>query len=127
MANDVTYQSATLATPPSGTVVATQDLGSGRQIQCVLVGGAGTVTGSNVSASATSVTVLSANAARVGATIWNDSASYCYLKMGTTAAATDAVVKMSPGAYYEVPFGYDGRIDGIWDTATGAARVGEWT
>lgn len=127
MANDVTYQSATLATPPSGTVIATQDLGAGRQIQCVLVGGAGTVTNANVSASATSTTLLAANAARVGATIWNDSAAYLYVKMGTTAAATDAVVKMSPGSYYEVPFGYDGRIDGIWEAATGAARVAEWT
>ena len=127
MANDVTYQSATLATPPSGTVIATQDLGAGRQIQCVLVGGAGTVTNANVSASAASTTLLAANAARVGATIWNDSAAYLYVKMGTTAATTDAVVKMSPGSYYEVPVGYDGRIDGIWEAATGAARVAEWT
>jgi hypothetical protein len=127
MANDVTYQSSTLATPPSGTVVATQDLGSGRQIQMVLVGGAGTVTNANVASSASSVTLLSANAARLGATLWNDSNASCFVKMGTTAVATDAVVKMGPGSYYEVPYGYDGRIDGIWDVATGAMRVGEWT
>lgn len=127
MANDVTYQSATLATAPSGTVVATQDIGSGRQVQMVLIGGAGTVTNSNVASSATSVTLLAANAGRLGATISNDSGASCYVKMGVTASATDFVVKLGPGSYYEVPYGYDGRIDGIWDAASGTARVAEWT
>ena len=60
MANDVTYQSATLATPPSGTVVATQDVGAGRQLQCVLIGGAGNVT--HTGAATFDTSVLATNA-----------------------------------------------------------------
>jgi hypothetical protein len=48
-----------------------------------------------------------------------------YLKLGATASATSFTTKMNPGAYYEVPFGYTGAIDGIWDTATGNARITE--
>jgi hypothetical protein len=34
---------------------------------------------------------------------------------------------MVADAYYEVPFGYTGRIDGIWASANGNARVTEMT
>lgn len=86
-----------------------------------------TPTLSNVSASATSVTVLAANSARDGATIWNDSSAILYLKLGATASATSCTVKMVADAYYEVPYGYTGIIDGIWASATGSARVTEIT
>lgn len=112
---------------PTSSKIATVDLGGGRHAQVMLVGGAQTGTGSNVAASATSVTLLSANTGAVGRTIYNDSASACYVKMGTTASATDFAVKMSPGGYFEVPYGYQGRIDAIWDTATGNARIVEYT
>jgi hypothetical protein len=49
------------------------------------------------------------------------------VKFGATAATTSYTVKMVGGAYYEVPFGYTGVIDGIWDSATGAARMTELT
>lgn len=86
-----------------------------------------TPTLSNVSASASSVTVLAANSARDGATIWNDSSAILYLKLGATASATSCTVKMVADAYYEVPYGYTGIIDGIWASATGSARVTEIT
>lgn len=128
MANDLTTQSATPATVPASSKIATIDLGgAGRHAQIVLIGGATAVTGSNVSASASSVQLLAANTARVGATLYNDSASNCYVKLGTTASTTDFIVEMSPGGYYEVPYGYNGRIDGIWDTAVGSMRIGEFT
>ena len=63
------------------------------------------------------------NAARKGATIHNDSTQILYVKFGTTASATSYTVKMVADAYYEVPFGYTGRIDGIWASANGNARV----
>ena len=50
-----------------------------------------------------------------------------YVKFGTTASATSYTVKMVADAYYEVPFGYTGRIDGIWASANGNARVTEMT
>jgi hypothetical protein len=86
---------------------------------------AGTATLSNISASASSVTLLSANAARLGATILNDSAALLYVKFGTTASASSHTVQLVTGAYYEVPANYTGRIDGIWASATGSARVTE--
>lgn len=88
---------------------------------------AGTSTLSNVSGSASSVTVLAANTSRLGATIYNDSTAVLYLKFGTTASTTSFTVKLQPDDYYEVPFGYTGTIDGIWASATGAARVTELT
>lgn len=79
----------------------------------------------NVSGSASSVTVLALNAQRRGATIYNDSTAILYLKLGATASTTSFTVKMQPDSYYEVPFGYTGVIDGIWASATGSARVVE--
>lgn len=86
-----------------------------------------TATLSNVASSATSVTLLASNANRLGATIYNDSTRALYLKFGTTASATDFTVLLVSGAYYEVPFGYTGRLDGIWVAANGFARLTELT
>ena len=88
---------------------------------------AGTATLSNVSSSATNVTVLAANTARLGASVVNDSTQVLYLKMGTTASTTSYTVKLAAGAYYEVPFGYTGILDGLWASANGSARVTELT
>jgi hypothetical protein len=88
---------------------------------------AATATLSNVASSASSVTLLSANTSRKGATIHNDSTQIVYVKFGTTASATSYTVKMVADAYYEVPFGYTGRIDGIWASANGNARITEMT
>lgn len=86
-----------------------------------------TATRSDVAGNAASTTLLASNAARKGATIFNDSTALLYVKFGTTASATDFTVKMFPGDYYEVPFGYSGRIDGIWASAAGNARMTELT
>jgi len=124
MANDLTT-TTTVATIPNATVINTIDTGSGHT-QAVGFQ-AGTATHSNVSASATNVTVLAANTARLGATIYNDSNSPVNIKLAATASATSFAVRMSPGGYYEIPFGYNGIIDGIWDVANGSARVVEFT
>ena len=84
-----------------------------------------TSTLSNVAGSITSVTVLAANTARLGATIQNDSAAILYLKFGATASTTSYTVQMAANSYYEIPFGYTGILDGIWSSATGSARVTE--
>lgn len=88
-----------------------------------------TATETSVADSATNVTLLSANANRLGATIENDSSAALKVKLGTTASATSYTVRMVQYAYYEVPYGYTGQIDGIWDTdpADGAARITELT
>jgi hypothetical protein len=88
---------------------------------------AATPTVGNVASSATTGTLLASNAARLGAAVYNDSTQILYLKLGATASATSHTVQLVAGAYYEVPFGYTGVIDGIWASANGAARVTEVT
>lgn len=92
-----------------------------------------TATVSRVAANAASVTLLAANAARNGATICNNSNQTLYVKLGTTAnigAGTESFTAIlapkdtnNVGGYYEVPFGYSGRIDGIWAAADAAGEA----
>lgn len=87
-----------------------------------------TPTLSNVSASASSVTVLAANSSRLTATVYNDSSAILYLKFGTTASTTSFTLAMAAGSYAEFPktlYG-TGIVTGIWASATGAARVTEY-
>lgn len=81
----------------------------------------------NISAdSVSSVTLLSENAYRLGASIYNDSSAYLYIKAGTTASATSYTIKMSPNTYYELPYNDTGRYDAIWSATNGSARITEW-
>jgi hypothetical protein len=81
---------------------------------------------SNVAASVTSGTLLAANTARMGATVWNDSTSVLYVRLGAgTASATAATVKLVADAYYELPYGFTGAVVGVWVSAVGSARVTE--
>lgn len=96
----------------------------------VRVVGASPATGttSSVAGSASPVTILVANTARMGATVFNDSASLLYLLLGAgTASATVFTVQMQPYAYYEVPFNFNGILTGLWVSATGSARITEIT
>lgn len=90
-----------------------------------------TGTPATVAASATSVTLLAANAARRGGTIVNESTAILYVLLGTPATATSYTVALAPmgtvGSYYEIPFNYTGIVTGIWASATGNARVTELT
>jgi epidermal growth factor receptor substrate 15 len=86
-----------------------------------------TPTSTSVAGNASSVQLLAANASRRGATLFNDSTAVMYVKLGTTASATSFTVRLLANAYYEVPFSYNGRIDGIWVSATGNCRLTELT
>jgi hypothetical protein len=87
-----------------------------------------TGTQSIVAGNAGDVTILAANTARLGATIYNDSTAFLYLLLAnTTSSATVFTVKLAAGGYYEVPFGYAGVVKGIWSSAAGNARVTELT
>lgn len=83
--------------------------------------------GTSVASANTSSTLLAANSARLGATIFNDSTQVLYLKLGSTASSTSHTLQMAAASYYEVPFGYTGIIDGIWAAANGFARITELT
>lgn len=88
----------------------------------------GTATTSQVADTASSATLLASNASRLGASITNDSSARLYIKTGTTASATDYTVSLRQHESWEAPYGYTGRIDGIWasDPGDGAARVTEY-
>lgn len=89
---------------------------------------AATGTLTNVASSASSVTILTANPARKGAMMFNESTQILYLKLAASAAsATSYTVQLAAGAYYEVPFSYTGEMRGIWASANGSARVTELT
>lgn len=89
-----------------------------------------TATLSSVTAAATTTTVLASNASRLGFTLYNDSDSAVFVKLGATASASSFFKKMLP---YEslttrdLGVNYTGRIDAIWDSATGNMRVTELT
>ena len=95
-----------------------------------------TATLANVSGSASSVTLQAANTARRGLAIHNDSTAVLYVKCGSTAAATSFTVRLAAQDHYELPLVigrsgtqtvYAGIVTGIWDSATGSARVTEYT
>lgn len=91
-----------------------------------------TATLANITGSAAPVTLFSANAARIGAVLTNESSSAIFIKFGANATTTSYTVSLSgttiaPYSYYEVPAGYTGRVDAFWSTATGVARVTELT
>ena len=116
-------------TAGSGTSIGTVDVGAGRQVQILTYGAQGS-TQTSVAASVTTVSLLAATDARAGATIYNDTdntANFLYVKLGATASATSFTVKLNAGGYYEVPYGYNGAIDGIWTVAAGSARITELT
>jgi len=93
-----------------------------------LLGLASTSSVSSVAGATSSTPILASNAARLGATIYNDSTAICYLLLNSgTASTTNYTVQLAAGAYYEVPFGYTGAIKAIWASATGNARVAEFT
>lgn len=87
-----------------------------------------TGTETSVSGSASSVTILAANANRKGAVIVNDSTATLYLLLSDDTATSskytfkllqDDSVTLEPGDY-------TGKVVGIWASATGAARVTEF-
>lgn len=92
-----------------------------------------TATLANVAGSATSVTLQALNTSRKGLIIVNDSTSILYVKFGTTASTTSYTYFLAGSvggvpATLELPtMTYTGRVDGIWASATGNARVTELT
>lgn len=89
-----------------------------------------TGTPTSVNDSATAVTILAANAVRLGAVIRNTSSALLHLMMGSTTPTTsNCSITIATGAAYEVPYGYTGIIQGIWatDPNDGAAVVTEFT
>lgn len=90
-----------------------------------------TATQTNVSASASSVTILAANAARRAASILNLGTSNLFIKIGGGTATTTTAnsVLIAANSYFELPQPvYTGAITGIWSATGGSgANITEYT
>lgn len=81
---------------------------------------------SRVASSISSQTLVSVNADRKGLIFYNDSTINQYIKFGITATTVDFTVILTSHMIYEVQTPvYDGRIDFISSSATGAIQVTE--
>ncbi len=81
---------------------------------------------SAVTASVASVEIVTVNLLRYGLTVWNDSSSVLYLKLGSAASASSASVVLRPQGFFVVPYPvYTGALYGAWASAVGAARITE--
>lgn len=77
--------------------------------------------------SATAVEILEANVERKGAIIMNESNSPLALEMDGTPTMGSNLVVLQPGGYFEIPYGFKGQIQGIWNSAgSGFAKVREF-
>lgn len=86
-----------------------------------------TGTTTSVASNVANVTLLAANTSRLGAVITNDGSQNLYVKCGATASTTSYTRKLAAAEEWELPFGYTGIIDGIWNVANGSARITEFT
>jgi hypothetical protein len=89
-----------------------------------------TATETQVPSNTAAVTLLAANTARYGATVYYDGAAILYLLEGSgTPSATNWTYKLGAASFYsyEAPAGFTGAIKGIWSAAVGSANVTERT
>ena len=94
-----------------------------------------TATSSNVTENASAVTILAANAARLGFALYNDSDSAVNVKCGTAPTATSFTIRLLPRDHWSTAMlgiNYVGILTAIWDSTPGTAghtemRVTEFT
>jgi hypothetical protein len=132
-----TDPTGTTTQPISGTVTSNVGTTGGLALDATLTSGAAKVTATaktsstgtptSVAASITSVTLLANNANRLGATVYNNATSVCYLNHGATSSSALCSFLLQPGMTYEVSSHYTGVISGIWAGASGNAFVTEFT
>lgn len=80
-----------------------------------------------VLSSLSTVSVLNANTARKGATIYNAAGTIVYLQLGTAATTSIYTVALDNLDYYEVPFNWTGVVAGITASNAGIINVTELT
>lgn len=97
-------------------------------------GNAATGTVTSVNDTNTDTTILAANTARKGASIFNDSTQILFLLCAAgTSSSTNYSIQIPAGGYFELPLlsgggVYTGILKGIWAAdASGAARVTEFS
>lgn len=85
-------------------------------------------TTTSVASSATSVTILAANASRRGISVMNDSTSVLRLSFTTPATTANSFIAMQPQSflYLDQQLMVGNAVYGIWSTANGTAQVTEY-
>jgi hypothetical protein len=83
-----------------------------------------TSTTSSVASSITVETLKAANTARRSLKVVNDGSNTLYIKEGSAATTTDFTWKVFPDEMVIID-DYNGIVTGIWDVATGSARITE--
>ena len=79
-----------------------------------------------VASSASSVTLLAANASRKNAIFYNASTAILYIALTSSAASTSAyTVQVAAGGNWSMPVAWTGQITGIWASANGNAIITE--
>lgn len=72
--------------------------------------------------------ILASNVNRLGGSVFNDSTATLFLLLSNAvSSATFFTAKLIPNDYYELPFNYTGVVKGFYASATGSARVTEFT
>ena len=80
----------------------------------------------SIPASVTSVVLRPATPSRKALIIFNDSTSSVFVAFAPTASSSAFTIKMAGGSSYEFQYpAYAGAVSGIWETATGSARITE--
>lgn len=100
MADDVTFQSATPATPAAGVIIETEDQGGGVQRQVVQPRPqAGTLTdgSSDITAGGTSEQVFASNTSRVYLLVQNVSDTDMWVNFGTAAVQDQPSILLKAG------------------------------
>lgn len=87
----------------------------------------GTGTPTSVPGSATSVTLLAASGTTKGFIVYNDSAAILYVTYASTSSVTAFSEKLFPNSATSLINFYTGIVTGIWASATGNARVTQFT
>ena len=114
----------------AGTTTSVNSGTSDAGTQRIINAGAATGTKTNVGGSASSTTILASNTSRKGAMVYNDSTALLYLDLsGGTASSSSYSVQLPAQSFFELPGPtiYNGAITGIWASATGNARITEFS
>jgi hypothetical protein len=122
MADNVTTQSTTLATIPTGTEIETYDTGDGHR-QIVATGAAGTKTFTDPAPTSSAASIVAANAARQTVTIHNAGTVTVYLG-STSGVTTSNGIPLAPNATLCDESSVDAWY-GITSSGTGDLRIVE--
>jgi hypothetical protein len=117
------YQRMKPAWGVDGTAVDTSDTNPLPTVS----GRGATATLANITGSATVLTLQASNAGRRAWCVHNDSEARLLVKLGSGASATSFTRRLEGYEFWALPFLYTGIITGIWESASGFARVTEIT